>query len=130
MFSCRTLGAQTEENAVILEKTHGALLVSDDYFKSILARFLCLFVCLLEQNPKNYTPPPVGREVNPLGVITHGQRHPRAYQRQCHKPRTCQSMFKTLQVDRLAHIPGLTPALYKTHPQPPKWFWTGGGVKL
>jgi len=34
----------------------------------------------------------VGREVNPLGVHTHGQRHnPRAYQRQRHKPRTCQS---------------------------------------
>ena len=33
-----------------------------------------LFVCW-NKSPKNYTPPPVGREVNPLGVVTHGQRH-------------------------------------------------------
>ena len=35
------------------------------------------------------------------------QRHkPRADQRQRYKPRTCQSMLNTLQVDRLARIPG------------------------
>jgi len=57
--------------------------------------FFC-FVCLLEYNPKNYTPPPVGKEVIPLGVITHGQRHkPREYQRQWYKPFTCQSMINT-----------------------------------
>ena len=56
-------------------------------------------------------------EVNPLGVITHGQRHkPRAFQRQRYKPRTCQSMVNTLQVDVLARIPRLTPALYKAQP--------------
>jgi len=50
---------------------------------------------------------PVGREVNPLGVITHGQRDkPRACQRQWYKPRTCQSMVNTLQVDGLARISG------------------------
>jgi len=55
---------------------------------------ICLFVCLLEWNPKKYIPPPFWREVNPLGVVTHKQRHKprRAYQRQRHKPRTCQSM--------------------------------------
>jgi len=40
---------------------------------------------------------PCWREVNPLGVITHKERHtPHAYQRQRHKPRTCQSMVNTL----------------------------------
>jgi len=40
------------------------------------------------------------REVNPLGVITHGQRHkPRAYQRQRHTPRTCQRMVNTRDVE-------------------------------
>jgi len=63
---------------------------------------VCLFVCLFVEikNPENYTPPPVGREVNPLGVVTHGQSHKprRAYQRQRHdspSPRTCQSMDNT-----------------------------------
>ena len=41
-------------------------------------------------------------------------------QRQRHRPRTCQSMANTLQVDGLARITGLTQAPYKTHPQPPK----------
>jgi len=26
-------------------------------------------------NPENYIPPPVGKEVNPLGVVTQGQMH-------------------------------------------------------
>jgi len=101
---------------------------------------ICLFVCLLEPNPKNYTPPPVGREVNPLGVITHGQRHkPRAYQRQRYKPRTCQSMVNTLQVDGLARITGpsvsYSDSSSATERRPPMpcmtyWFWAGGGVAL
>jgi len=37
--------------------------------------FVCLFVCLLDQTPKIYTPAPVGREVNPLAVVTQGERH-------------------------------------------------------
>ena len=69
--------------------------------------FLFFFVCrIVGINPENYTPPPNGREVYPLGVVTHRQR--RAYQRQRHKPRTCQSMVNTLQVDGLARITGLT----------------------
>ena len=71
--------------------------------------FVCLFVCLFVgiKPEKVYSASCVGREVNPLGVITHGQRHkPRAYQRQRYKPRTCQSMVNTLQVDGLACIPG------------------------
>ena len=42
--------------------------------------FVCLFVGI---NPeKLYSASCVGREVKPLGVITHGQKHkPRAYQR-------------------------------------------------
>ena len=71
--------------------------------------FVCLFVCLfVEIKPeKLYSASCVGREVNPLGVITHGQRHkPRAYQRQRYEPRTCHSMVDTLQVDLLARIPG------------------------
>ena len=60
-------------------------------------------------------------------------------QRQLHRPRTCQSMANTLQVDGLVRISGLTQALYKTHPQPlngvpPCLVWRigfgqGGGVK-
>ena len=38
-------------------------------------------------------------------------------QRQRHRPRTCQSMANTLQVDGLARISGLTPAPTPTHPQ-------------
>ena len=87
---------------------------------------VCLFVGIKPE--KLYSASCVGREVNPLGVVTHGQRHkPRAYQRQRHKSRTCKSMVNTLQVDRLARIPGLTPAPYKMHPQPPNsvpsWIW-------
>ena len=79
----------------------------------------CLFVGIKPE--KSYSTSCAGREVNPLEAITHGQRHkPRAFQRQRHKPRTCQSMINTLQVDGLACIPGLTPAPYKAHPQPPK----------
>jgi len=49
-----------------------------------LCFFVCWFVCW-NKTRKPHTPPPVGREVNPLGVITHGQQHkPRAYQRQRH----------------------------------------------
>jgi len=39
-------------------------------------------------------------------------------QKQGYRPRTCQSMVNTLQVDGLARIPRLTPALPKAHPQP------------
>jgi len=53
-------------------------------------------------------------------MITHGQRHkPHAHQRQQHRPRTCQSMVNTLQVDGLAHITGLSGSHSTTHPQPP-----------
>jgi len=63
-----------------------------------LPLFVCLFVCW---NKTRKTLPPVGKEVNPLGVVKHGQRHkPRhAYQRQRYdspSPRTCQSMVNTL----------------------------------
>ena len=69
---------------------------------------------------KLYSAPYGGREVSPLGVVTHGQKHkPRACQRQRYKLRTCQTMINTLQVDGLARISGLTPALHKAHPQPP-----------
>ena len=79
--------------------------------------FLCLFVRIKPE--KLYSASCVGREINPLEVVTHGHRHkPRACQRQRYKPRTCQSMLNTLQVDGLARTPGLTPALYKVHPQP------------
>ena len=77
------------------------------------ATFMCLFVCLfVEMKPeKLYSTCCVGREVNPLGAATHGQRHkPRACQRQRHTPRTCQSMVSTLQVDGLARNTGLTSA--------------------
>jgi len=88
--------------------------------KAVLAllRFTFFFLCLLVGiNPKKlYSASCVGKEVNPMGVITHGQR---AYQRQQYIPCTCQSMVNTLQVDGLARISGLTTALYKAHPQPP-----------
>jgi len=52
----------------------------------------CLFVGI---NPeKLYSVFCGGREVNPLGVATHGQRHKtRACQRLRYKPRTCQSQL-------------------------------------
>ena len=84
--------------------------------------FVCLFVCLfVEIKPeKLYSAFCVWREVNPLGVLTRGQRHrPSACQRQRYRPRTCQSMVNTLQVDWLARISGLTPAPTPTHPQSP-----------
>jgi len=78
---------------------------------------VCLFVGIKPE--KLYTASCVGGEVNPLGVIAYGQRHkPRAYQRQWHIPRTCQSMVNTLQVDRLARITGLSGSYSTTHPQP------------
>ena len=54
--------------------------------------FVCLFVCLFVgiQPEKLHSASCVGREVNPMGVITHGQRHKlRMYQRQRYRPRTC-----------------------------------------
>ena len=69
--------------------------------------FVCLFVGIKPK--KLYFTSCVRREVNPLGVITHGQRHkPPSYQRQRCKPSTCQSMVSTLQVNRLARITRLT----------------------
>jgi len=70
----------------------------------------CLFVCWAKLEPeKLYSVSCVERAVNPLGVITQGNRHkPRAYQRQRHIPRTCKSMINTLQVDGLARITGLS----------------------
>ena len=74
----------------------------------IYLSYLCLFVGIKPE--KLYSVSCVGKEVNPLGVATHGQRHKlRACQRQRYKPRTCQSMLNTLQVDGLARITGLTP---------------------
>jgi len=77
------------------------------------ATWACWFVCLfVEIKPeKLYSTSCVGREVNPLGAVTHGQRHkPRACRRQRHISRTCQSIVSTLQVDGLARITGLTSA--------------------
>ena len=49
-----------------------------------LFMFVCLSVGIKPE--KLYSASSVGREANPLGVITHGQRHkPRAYQRHLHK---------------------------------------------
>jgi len=62
--------------------------------------FVWMFVYLfVEKKPgKLYSASCVGRQVNPLGVITHEQRHKtRACQRQCYRPRTCQSMVNTLR---------------------------------
>ena len=78
----------------------------EDVSKDVFCLFVCLFVgikCLLEYNPKHYTPPPTRREVNPLGVVTHEQRLTlrRASQRQRHdstSPRTFQSMVNTLKL--------------------------------
>jgi len=98
----------------------------------IVCLFLCLSVGIKPENP--YSASCVGREVNFLGVITHGQRHkPRTYQRQRHEPRTCRSIVHALQVEGLARTPGLTPAPYKAHPQPlnsvPQCLvWRIGGV--
>jgi len=53
--------------------------------------FVCLFVGIKPE--KLCSASCVGREVNPLGVITHGQRHkPHAYERQRYIPRTRQFM--------------------------------------
>ena len=95
------------------------------------AGFLDLFICLFVgiylfvlfigiKPEKLYSACWFGREVNPLGVSTHGQRHkPHAYQRQRHRPHTCQSTVNTLQVDGLARITGLSGSHSTTHSQPP-----------
>jgi len=82
--------------------------------------FVCLFVCLYKtrksilrslcfegsNNPWEWLHTESGAVAQKL--IRHG---PRAWHwRQRHKPRTCQSMANTLQVDGLARITGLTPA--------------------
>ena len=57
----------------------------------VIGLFVCLFVGI--QPKKLCSASCVGREVNPLGMVTYGQRHkPRACQRQQYTPRTCQSM--------------------------------------
>ena len=104
--------------------------------------FVCLFFCLLVgiKPEELYSVSFFAREVNSLGVITHGQRHkPRAYQRQRYISCTCQSMVNTLQDDGLARISGLTTkatpvASSATErrtlmPCMTYWFWTGAGVK-
>jgi len=80
-----------------------------------------VFVLFVGIKPeKLYSTSCFGREVNPLEIVTHGQRNkPRACQRQRCKPRTCQSMVNTLQVDGLARITGLSGSYSTTHPQPP-----------
>jgi len=79
---------------------------------------VCLFVGIKPE--KLYSASCGGGEVNPVGVITHGQRHkPRAYQRQRHMSHTRQSMLKTLQVDGRARIPGPSGSYSTTYPQPP-----------
>ena len=83
--------------------------------------WVVLFVCIKPENL--YFAPCVWREViTPGNGCTRTQAQTTCVrQRQRHKPRTCQSMANTLQVDGLAHITGLTQAPYKTHPQPPNW---------
>ena len=63
--------------------------------------FVCLFLLVGIKPTKLYSAS-YWEGVNPMGVVKHGQRHKprRAYQRQRHKPRTCQSMVNTLQDDR------------------------------
>jgi len=62
-------------------------------FLILICLFVCLFVCWTRwtKPEKLYSTSCGGSEVNPLGVVTHGQRHkPRACQRQRYKPRACQ----------------------------------------
>ena len=55
---------------------------------------------------KLYSSSHVGREVNPLGVITHGQRHkPRAYQRQQHRPLNCTILFCSVSIHENSKSP-------------------------
>ena len=84
--------------------------------------FVCLFVCW-DKPEILYFSPCVWREViTPGNGCTRNQAQTTCVTlRQRHKPRTCQSMANTLQVDRLARITGRTQARYKTHPQPPTW---------
>jgi len=92
--------------------------VTDNLFRDNL--FVCLFVCLYKtrksilrslcfegsNNPWEWLHTESGAVAQKL--IRHG---PRAWHwRQRHKPRTCQSVANTLQVDGLARITGLTPA--------------------
>jgi len=59
-------------------------------------------VCRHNKPKTKKTPPPVGREVNPLEVITHGQRHkPCVYPRQRYKP--CK--LHTSHGRILSHVP-------------------------
>jgi len=103
-----------------------------------LNSFVCLFVCLFVgiKPEKLYAVSFVGKEVNPLGVITHGQRRKSPkYQRQRYRPRTCQTMINTLHVDGLwTYASPMQGAFSATERRPPMpcltyWFWTVGGVK-
>jgi len=82
--------------------------------------FFNLFVGINPEKLYSASESCVGREVHPLGVITHGQRRkPRAYQRQRQNPCTCQSMVNARQVDGLARITGLSNSYSTNHDQPP-----------
>ena len=79
------------------------------YFASCsLGLFVWLFVGLKPDKPYSAScwegskPPGSGH------TRAEAQKLRRAYQRQRHKPRTCQFMVNTLQVDGLARITGLT----------------------
>jgi len=60
--------------------------------REVVWLFVILFVGIKPE--KLHAASCVGRKVNPLGVITHGQRHkPRAHQRQRYRPRKCRGRF-------------------------------------
>jgi len=83
----------------------------------------CWIVCFLFKPPRTLTSlPALVEKLNPLEYI-HRDRvaTPAVLPKVQHSPETLcvPTEVNTLRVDGLAHIPGLTQALYKSHPQPP-----------
>jgi len=65
------------------------------YIYMFVSLFACLFVGIKPK--KLYSTSCVRREVHPLAVIAHGQRHkPRAYQRQQHRHHVLVNLLLTL----------------------------------
>ena len=63
-----------------------------DSVRRFRALFVCLFVGIKPE--KLYSTSCVGREVKPLGAVTHGKKHmPRACPRQRHTPRTHRLLY-------------------------------------
>jgi len=87
------------------------------------ALFVCLFVCWNKPRKSLLRLPPWARSKTPDWEYIHSGRValPAVLPKVHRRPETLYvpTLVNTLQVDGLARIPGLTQALYKSHPLPP-----------